>query len=116
MPKIKTEKTAKKADSAWVKLKPSEIESLVINLGRKNTPPEKIGLILRDEHGIPKTKIFGKKISQILKENKLSHSSEKENIMKKVEILKKHSEKHKHDYSAQRAIIEHNSRLAKYKR
>jgi len=94
-----------KTDSSWVKLKPAEIETLVVQLGKKNIPSEKIGLILRDEHGIPKTRIFGKKVCQILEENGIKTNSEYENVNKKIDILKKHFVKHKHDYSAQRSIV-----------
>ena len=55
----------------FIKVKPAEVEALVVQLAQKNTPPEKIGLILRDQHGIPKAKLLGKKIGQILRENKI---------------------------------------------
>ena len=108
--------TKSKIDSSWVKLKPEEIEKLVVELGRKNIAPEKIGLILRDEHGIPKTKMFGKKICQILKENGIKTNSEYENIIKKIDILKKHFKIHKHDYYTQRSIVKNTAKLNKLKK
>jgi len=73
-------------------------------LAKENTPTEKIGLILRDKHGIPKAKILGKKISQILKDAKIETRPEKEKILEKIGKLKMHLEKNKHDYPTQRAI------------
>lgn len=103
-------------DTSWVKLKPAEIEKKVVELASQGMSPEKIGLVLRDKHGIPKVKIFGKKLSQILKEKKLYVDSEYENILKKSENLKKHLEKNKHDYTAKRSLITSAGRLNKLKR
>ncbi|MDP4039028.1 MAG: hypothetical protein Q8P57_00385 [Candidatus Pacearchaeota archaeon] len=97
------------------RLKPEEVEKKVIELGKQGIPPEKIGLILRDQHGVPKAKLFGKKICKILEENNIESNSEQKNIEKKVEILKKHFEKNKHDYTAQRTIIKYASKIRKLK-
>ena len=105
-----------KLKTDWVKIKPEEVEKLVVELGRKNTPPEKIGLILRDQHGIPKTKIFGKKVNQILKENGIELNSEYESLLKKSDKLKKHFEKHKHDYAAKRSIMKYSGTINKLKK
>ena len=88
----------------WIKTKPKELEKLVVDLAKKGNSPEKIGLILRDEHGIPKAKLIGKKISQILKESKVKMPSEKEKINKNIEVLRSHISKNKHDYPAQRSL------------
>jgi len=108
--------TKQEKKTEWVKMKPADIEKKVIELAKENTPPEKIGLILRDQHGIPKARIFGKKIGQILEENGLLINSEKENIEKKLDKLKKHFEKNKHDYSAKRSIITYTGRINKIKK
>jgi len=102
-----------KADT--LKLKPSTIEKKVVELARQNIPPEKIGLILRDQHGVPKTKLFGKKITQILKENDIHTNSELENFEKKIDRLRKHFKNHKHDYITQRRIVQYSSRVRKLK-
>jgi small subunit ribosomal protein S15 len=88
----------------WVKMKPAELEKLVLELHKSGLSPEKIGLVLRDKHGIPKAKLLGKKMSQILKENKLKTLSEKSLVEKKVERLNRHIAQHKHDPSAQRSL------------
>lgn len=104
---------AKESKSEWVKLKPEEIEKLIIDLAEKGTPPEKIGLILRDQHGIPKAKLLGKKIGQILRENNIKIDSERKNIENKIERLKTHFARHKHDYIAQRRMVQKASRVKK---
>lgn len=106
---IKSEKTEKveKTESKkpdWVKTKPAELEKLVLELAKQGETPAKIGLILRDKHGIPKAKLIGKKISQILKEANIKFKTEKEALNEKIEVLNKHIEKHKHDYTAGKSV------------
>ena len=95
------------------KMSVSEVEKLIIELGRQKTPPEKIGLILRDQHGIPKAKLLGIRIGKILSKNKMDPSSAHKNIQTKIETLKSHFAKHKHDYTAQRKGVMYASRLKK---
>lgn len=89
----------------WVKLKPSEIKEKIISLFHEGNSPEKIGLILRDEYGIPKTKaILNKKISIILKEEGINTNPELDSINKKITKIRSHLEKNKHDYTASKSL------------
>ena len=88
----------------WIKMKPAEMEKIVITLHKEGHSPTKIGLILRDKHGVPKAKLIGKKITKILSENKLPHVTERSMFEKKIENLNMHISKHKHDYSAKRSL------------
>ncbi|HLC31330.1 MAG TPA: hypothetical protein VJK51_01560 [Candidatus Nanoarchaeia archaeon] len=94
----------KQEKPSWVTLKPAEVESIVIELAKKGEPPARIGLILRDQHGIPKAKLVGKKITQILKEHKLTFKTDKNTIEAKIENLKKHNAKNKKDHTAARSL------------
>ena len=105
----------KESKSEWTKIKPQEVEKLVVDLARKGIPSEKIGLILRDQHGIPKARLLGKKIGQILKENKIENKSEENNLANKIESLKKHFATHKHDYITQRTGVKYAAQLRKMK-
>jgi small subunit ribosomal protein S15 len=92
---------------SWCKATPEEVENLVVKLGREGYPPSLIGVILRDQHGIPLVKsITGKSITQILKDNNLSPKlpEDLENLLKKAERTRKHLEKHRKDYSNKRAL------------
>ena len=84
-----------------------------MELGKQKTPPEKIGLILRDQHSIPKAKLFNLKINKVLAKHNLAVNSEKNNIEKKIARLEKHSAKHKHDYTARHKKVMYASRLKK---
>lgn len=94
----------------WVKLKSEEVEQKVIDLGKKGMSPDKIGLVLRDQHGIPKIKLFGKKIGKILEQAGINYQYHVP-VENKVNKLKRHSDKHKHDYSAKRSLIKSNAKL-----
>ena len=89
---------------SWLKMKPLEVEKIVLDLGKEGKTPQEIGTILRDQHGIPKTKQFGKRISKILKENNVKIVPERELLNKKINILKEHFKKNKHDYSASKSL------------
>jgi len=97
-----------------VELTDKEIEELVVGLAKKGLTPEKIGLELRDKHGIPKTKLSGKKIGQILKENNLYQDATSINLEKKEQSIIKHLEKNKQDKKAMRALTIIKARTTKY--
>ncbi len=88
----------------WVKITPQEVEKLVLELHKAGNSTAKIGLILRDKHSIPKAKLLGKRITQILKENKLPFKTEKDIFKDKIKSIEKHISQHKHDYTAKRSL------------
>lgn len=77
---------------------------MILELAEEIDSPAKIGLILRDKHGIPKSKLISRKITEILKEKNINHKEEKNHIEESIEKIKSHFQKNKHDYSAQRAM------------
>ena len=91
----------------WVKYKPKEIEQLITKLAKAGKAPSKIGLILRDQYGIPDIqKITKKKIKDILEQNKLKPELPEDlsALIKKEIILIKHMEKNKHDQPSKRGL------------
>ena|SRR3989344_4999152 len=95
---------AKTEKPEWVKMKPAEVEKLVLELHKQGNTPAKIGLILRDQHGIPKVKVLGKRLTKILADNKITVNPEKDLLAKKMKNLEVHITKNKHDYPAQRSL------------
>lgn len=93
--------------TSWVTAKPEEIKKHIEELAKKGMSAEKIGLVLRDQHGIPKAKVLGIKIGKILRESKLWKDGEAENRGKKIERVTKHAAHHKHDYKAIRSLTRH---------
>lgn len=89
---------------SWIKLSGKELEDIVVELAKSGKSPAQIGLVLRDVHGIPSSKLLGKKITDILRERKIVFMTDKDVVDKKIETLKAHSAKHKHDYTSSRAL------------
>ncbi|MEK6792567.1 MAG: hypothetical protein AABX95_02010 [Nanoarchaeota archaeon] len=100
-----------KAD--WTKMKPADVEKIIVDLGKQKTPPAKIGLILRDQHGIPKARLLGLRIKKVLIKHKIHTDPEKDNLIKKIETLSKHFEKNHHDYTAMRKGVMYSAILRK---
>jgi len=58
-----------KRPPAWAKYTPEEVESLIVKLAREGHNTSRIGVVLRDQYGIPLTKpIAGKSIMEIVKQ------------------------------------------------
>ncbi len=101
------EKSEEKTEKpSWIKIKAEELEKIILDLAEQGMAPAKMGLILRDKHGIPKTRLLGKKITQILKDKKIKYIKESGIIAKKMEKIKVHIAKHKHDYTAKKSLAE----------
>jgi small subunit ribosomal protein S15 len=97
------EKESKKPE--WIKLSAKELESLIIDLVKNGNSPAKIGLILRDQHGIPNVKsVLNKRLLKVIKEHKLKYPTEKEFMQNDIDTLKVHIKKNKHDYPASRSL------------
>jgi small subunit ribosomal protein S15 len=96
-----------KRPPVWCRYTAEEVEALVMKLSKEGYPPSKIGIILRDQHGIPLAKpITGKSVTQILKERNLASSlpEDLENLLRKATRLHVHYDKNKADLSNKRAL------------
>jgi len=82
-----TSKTTKIEKPVWLKYTEKEIKEIILNLIKKDPEltTEKIGLTLRDTYGIPKTKIYGFRIGDVLREAQLYEQPDLKNITKKIE-------------------------------
>ncbi|MEK6855316.1 MAG: hypothetical protein AABX73_03790 [Nanoarchaeota archaeon] len=89
---------------SWIKIKPAELEKVVLELAKRGETPAKIGLLLRDKHGVPSVKLFGKRITKIIKSNDVKYKSEKDILDGHIGKLKNHISKNKHDYTASRSL------------
>ena len=114
-----SKKPADKA-AAWVTYKPEEVEQIILRLHKEGRQPAEIGLILRDQYGIPYVKgILNRKITRMLKENRLYPEMPYDlmNLLKRAVELHLHLEKNRRDYSSKRGLELTESkirRLAKY--
>lgn len=98
-------KPVKKTNPTWVTHKDKVVEQLILKLAKSEKTTSEIGIILRDTYGIPNVKVVtGKKITQILKENKAAPELP-ENlralIVRHINLMK-HMETNNHDKTAKR--------------
>lgn len=96
-----------KRPPAWCRYTAEEVEAQILKLYKDGQSPSKIGIILRDQHGIPLTKpITGKSVTQILKERDVFSSlpEDLENLLRKAAGLHVHYDKNKKDLHNKRAL------------
>ena len=104
----------------WVQFTPEEVEALVVELARKGYPPSMIGVILRDQYGVPLAKaITGQKIEEIIEKHgiKMVVPEDLYNLLKRAINLRKHLAVHPKDTHSAKGLIEIESkihRLVKY--
>ena len=109
-------KTTKKIEKpVWLKYTQKEVEAIIIKLADKGLTSEKIGLALRDQYGVPKTKIYNIKIGKILKEKAKFQEPADLNLSKKLEKVIAHYKKNKQDKKAERSLIITKAKLKKIK-
>ncbi len=118
-----TEKETEKADekkeikkSDWIKIKPAELEKIIVDLYKQGESAARIGLVLRDKYGVPKAKLLGKKITKILQDTKVTLRSEKDKVTQKMDSLNKHIANNKHDQPARKQLVKQLWALKKIER
>jgi len=92
---------------SWCRYTPEEVEALIVKLAKEGNSPSKIGVILRDQYGIPLVKpIVGKSITEILKDNDLAPSipEDLEMLLRKASRLQTHLERNRSDKYNKRAL------------
>ena len=94
----------------WVKMKEPELKKVILELSETYAPSQ-IGIILRDQYGIPTTKIFGKKLKEYLTELGIDRNEDLENASKKVDGIKEHLKNNVTDKHAKHKLQHAQSRL-----
>jgi small subunit ribosomal protein S15 len=94
----------------WIKMKEPELKKVILELSEKHAPSQ-IGIILRDQYGIPTTKVFGKKLKAYMQELGIDRNEDLENAEKKVDGLKEHLKNNITDRSAKHKLQHAQSRL-----
>ncbi|MDI6826004.1 MAG: 30S ribosomal protein S15 [Candidatus Aenigmarchaeota archaeon] len=105
--KARSKRPSTKTIPKWVRYRKEEVEKIVIKLAKEGNSTSKIGLILRDQFGIPSVKLItSKTISQILKDEKIypKYPEDIFNLLKKSVNLRDHLEKNKADYTSKRGL------------
>lgn len=98
----------------WVQYDPEEIEEIIVDLARKGYGPSMIGIVLRDQFGIPLVKpIIGKTVAQVLEEHcmKMVVPEDLFRLMEKAVNLRRHLEEHPKDTHAKKGLLDLESKI-----
>jgi small subunit ribosomal protein S15 len=115
-----TKRPKSHAASKWVSMKKEEIREIILKLAREGAPATKIGLILRDQYGIPNlTSILGMSLSAYLAKEKLTPEYPEDllNLIKKAVRMSFHLKGGKNDTHNKVKLVHVESkiqRLVKY--
>ncbi|MFW9845255.1 MAG: 30S ribosomal protein S15 [Candidatus Thorarchaeota archaeon] len=83
------------------------VEDKVVELAKAGSTPSMIGMILRDQYGIPLVKVItGKKVMDIIKENNLERQVPEDlrNMIAKATKIRRHLEENKRDFVSKRGL------------
>ncbi len=100
----------------WVGRSPKEVEELVVKLAKEGIPPSRIGIILRDQHGIPSVKqVTGKDMAEILRAYGVGPRVPEDllNVIRSAVGLYGHLDRNPKDFTAKRALERIESRIHK---
>jgi len=92
---------------AWMTRSAKEIEHLIVKLAKEGKSAPEIGILLRDNYGVPSVKIVaGKSISDLLKEHNLMPKLpfDMTSLIGKAILLRKHLEENRQDMAALRGL------------
>jgi len=92
---------------AWFDVSKEELEKTIMKLHDSGLPTSRIGLTLRDQYGVPSTKlVLGKSMNSFLIENKALPDIPEDlaNLMRKALHVRKHIKANKKDVHNKRAL------------
>lgn len=110
----------RRSSPSWCKSTAQGVSDQICKLAKKGLPPSQIGVLLRDQHGVPQVKsITGSKILRILKSNGLAPEIPEDLycLIKKAVSVRKHLERNRKDKDSKFRLILIESRvhrLARY--
>ena len=110
----------KRTIPTWLVYKPQEIELLIAKFAKDEKNASEIGLILRDNYGIPSVKVVcGKSITEIIKDKNLLPElpDDLTSLIRRSALIRKHLEENTKDETAKRGLTLSESkikRLVKY--
>ncbi|RCV30318.1 hypothetical protein SEVIR_6G084600v4 [Setaria viridis] len=104
----------KRTPPTWLKPATSDVEEMITKAAKKGQMPSQIGVLLRDQHGIPLVKsVTGSKILRILKAHGLAPEIPEDLyfLIKKAVAIRKHLERNRKDKDSKFRLILVESRI-----
>jgi small subunit ribosomal protein S15 len=97
----------------WLKYTKEEVTAIILKLAKKGQTAEKIGLILRDQYGIPTVKLYELKIKEILEKEGEYQEPTNLNLKSKLDRIINHFKKNKQDKKTGRSLMITKAKLKK---
>lgn len=91
----------------WVPLNATEIEELIVKMAKDGFTSARIGLVLRDQYGVPDVKLAtGKTVTEIMKEKDVAPALPEDlsNLMRRAISLNVHLRNNHGDVSNKRGL------------
>jgi small subunit ribosomal protein S15 len=91
---------ASKEAPSWITMGADEVKATILKLAKEGTSPSKIGVVLRDEYGVPLVRpVLGKTISKVLAEEKAGPKlpQDLQDLIDRALRVQNHLETHKAD-------------------
>ena len=92
---------------AWVTLNATEVEDLITKMAKDGFVSARIGLMLRDQYGVPDVKLLtGKCITEIMKEKGVAPALPEDlsSLMRRAIALNVHLKENRGDHSNRRGL------------
>ena len=99
------EKKALKKTKTNERTQIENIEEIIVDLAKQGNHPAKIGLILKEKHGIHNLNALGKKVTKILKEKSIKFENDLDFVKKKMTKIGIHNSKNKQDKRSKRELV-----------
>ena len=103
----------------WIAYSNEEIEEFIVKFKREGKSASQIGVILRDQYGIPSVKeVTGEKITQILKRNGQAEEYPEDlmNLIRRAVNIRDHLEENPKDLHGKRGLTIIESRIRRWGR
>jgi len=100
----------------WIMYSNEEIEEMILKFNREGKSTSEIGIILRDQYGIPKVKdVTGERITEILKRNNQAgdYPEDLMNLIRRAVNIRDHLEENPKDLHSKRGLTIIESRIRK---
>lgn len=104
---------------AWVALPSVEIENMVVKMAKDGNNSAVIGLMLRDQYGVPDVKLAtGRTVTAIMKENGVASALPEDlsNLMRRAINLNTHLKENHGDVSSKRGLMLIESKIRRLER
>jgi len=91
----------------WIAYSPDEIEEIALRLNKEGNSKSEIGVILRDQYGVPGVRLVtGRKLTKLLRENDIQEDFPEDFLllMRKAVNLRDHLSKNKSDVGAKKGL------------